>query len=224
MPELLASGLAAEESGFEALWTSEFERSPFVPLTALAQTTNIITLGTAIALAFVRSPMTTALTALDLAELAGPRLVLGLGTGVKRLNEDWHNARFGKPVAHLRETVEIIRRFWRDAHTEQAVEYEGEYERIRVRGYRRRHPAPIEPIPIYLAGVGPAATRLAAEIGDGWIGLELGSPAFLRAKILPSIEDGLRASGRRREDVTLIASACVCVNSDGRAARRQMAG
>src|SRR5690606_31230896 len=97
----------------EVLWASELHRSATVTAAALAQGTRRARVGTAIALAFTRSPMITALEALDIDELSGGRFILGLGSGVQRLNELWHNARFGKPVPHLRETVRNIRHFWR---------------------------------------------------------------------------------------------------------------
>src|SRR4030067_98621 len=81
---------AAEAAGFEALWTAEMVHDPFLPLAAVVSHTRRIQLGTSIALAFVRSPWVTALAALDMDLLSGGRFILGLGTGLQRLNERWH--------------------------------------------------------------------------------------------------------------------------------------
>ena len=81
---------AAERSGIARLWAPELYRSATVPLAVAAAATERIELGTGIALAFTRSPMVTALEALDLDELSGGRFVLGLGAGVRRLNQAWH--------------------------------------------------------------------------------------------------------------------------------------
>ena len=87
--------------------------------------------------------MTTALEALDLDELSGGRLVLGLGTGVQRLNEDWHHVHWGKPATHLRETVRNVRAFWADCTTGEPIDLDGEHEPMRIRGYQRPYPVAV---------------------------------------------------------------------------------
>src|SRR3569623_533892 len=85
---LLAAAHAIEAAGFETAWTAELHRSTFVPLAAVSTQTTRLQLGSGIALAFTRSPLILALSALDLDELSEGRFALGLGTGVKRLNEN----------------------------------------------------------------------------------------------------------------------------------------
>ncbi|MGH2812731.1 MAG: LLM class flavin-dependent oxidoreductase [Actinomycetota bacterium] len=222
--ELVKAGADAESAGFEKVWVSELHRSAFVPTAAIAQATSSVEVGTAIALAFVRSPLTIALSALDLDELSGGRFILGLGTGVRRLNEDWHHARFGQAAPHLRETVALVRRLVAEAHLGKPLEFEGEWERIRMRGFQR----PFEPararIPIYLAAVGEVMTRLAGEVGDGWLGHELGSSAYLTEHVIPNLDRGLRRAGRSREGLEVIPSACCVIDRDGRQAKRWAAG
>ena len=146
--------------------------------------------------------MVTALEALDLDELSDGRFVLGLGTGVQRLNEDWHNARVGqagRPTCARRSATSAPS--GQAARRGEPIELEGEYEPMRIRGYRRPYPVLRPEIPIYLAAMGPALTRLAGEIADGWISHELSSPEHLRAQILPELEAGLargRPDPRRR--------------------------
>ncbi|SEF68339.1 probable F420-dependent oxidoreductase, MSMEG_2256 family [Thermomonospora echinospora] len=224
LEEMVAAGRAAEEAGATTLWVPELHRSATVTAAALAQGTSAAKVGTAIALAFTRSPMTTALEALDLDELSGGRFVLGLGTGVKRLNEDWHNARWGRPVAHLRETVAAVRHFVAHAAEGEPMVVEGEYEPMRVRGYQRPFPQVRKEIPVYLAGMGPAMTKLAGQIGQGWISHELCSPAWLAERSLPPLLEGLAASGRDRSELDVVVSACCSVDTDLAAARRRSAG
>lgn len=225
LEELAAAARAAEEAGAEVVWVPELHRSATVSAAALAGATTTARVGTAIALAFTRSPMVTALEALDLDELSGGRFVLGLGSGVKRLNEDWHNARWGKPVGHLRETVRYLRHFWEHCGTGEPMILEGEHEPMRIVGYQRPFPVTRTRIPVYLAAVGPAMTRLAAEIGDGWISHELCSPAYLAGRILPEIEAGLaKAPGKKRGDLDLVVSAVCSVDEDPALARRRAAG
>lgn len=215
---------AAEGAGFSHAWVSELHRSAFVPATAIAHSTATIGVGTAIALAFVRSPMTTALSALDLDEISNGRFVLGLGSGVQRLNEAWHNARFGKPVPHLRETVAVIRRVVAEAHLGRTIEEAGEYEPITLRGYERPFPQVRERIPIYLAAVGEHMTRLTGEVADGWLGHELGSPAYTRERLVPNLDAGLARASRERKDLRVVASAVCVIDEDARQAKRWAAG
>ena len=222
--ELLSAAKAAEAGGFETAWFPELHRTAFMPAAAAAAVTSQISLGTGIALAFVRSPLTLALTALDLDEVAGGRFILGLGSGVARLNKDWHNAHFGRPVRHLRETVSIVRRVVATSHDDQPIEIDGVDERIRLRGYRRPFPPSHNEIPIYIGSMGPKMSRLAGEIADGWIALEIGSPWHFRSEILPQIETGLRETGRGRKSIKLVASGCCVVHPDSHEAKRRMAG
>src|SRR5690606_26522335 len=125
-------------------------RSATVTAAALAAATSTARVGTAIALAFTRSPMVTALEALDLDEMADGRFILGLGTGVQRLNEDWHNARWGKPVGHIREVVRNLRHFWETCASGDEITLDGEWEPMRIRGYERPFAPVRTDIPIYL--------------------------------------------------------------------------
>src|SRR5919202_1858763 len=89
--ELAASASLAEESGFDSAWATEFyDRSATIALAAMANATSAIQLGSAIAYAFGRTPLVLAAEARDLDELSGGRLTLGLGTGTKRMQRDWH--------------------------------------------------------------------------------------------------------------------------------------
>ncbi len=101
---------AAEEIGFDAVWSSETTHDPFLPGALIAEHTQRLHFGTAVAIAFARSPATIAYTAWDLAQASGGRFLLGLGTQVKAHVE----RRFGMPwpdsaVGKLREQIAAIR-------------------------------------------------------------------------------------------------------------------
>ncbi|GAA3203274.1 LLM class flavin-dependent oxidoreductase [Actinocorallia longicatena] len=214
--ELVDAAVRAERAGADTLWVSELHRSATVTAAAVAARTERARIGTAVALAFARSPLVTALEALDLDELSGGRLVLGLGSGVRRLIEDWHGQPFEGPVGRMRDTVEIIRLVVASAHTGEPLLHEGARRSLRMRGYRRPEPVRTR-IPVHLAAVGPAMTALAGEIADGWISHELGSPRYLAERIAP----GLAAAGRTPE---IVVSACCSIDPDPAAARRAAAG
>ncbi|WP_144121171.1 LLM class flavin-dependent oxidoreductase [Catellatospora sichuanensis] len=189
LAELTDAARRAEDAGAGVLWAPELHRSAPVTAAALSAATTRAGVGTGIALAFARSPMLTALSALDLDELSGGRFRLGLGTGVRRLIGDWHGMPFDPPVARLRDTVAIIRAVVAGAYTGEPIEHTGEAS-INVRGWRRPYRPVRERIPVYLAAMGPAMTALAGEIGDGWLSHELCPPAHLAEAILPMLRKG----------------------------------
>ncbi len=224
LAEVGEAARAAEDAGAEVVWLPELHRSATVSAAAVAHATRTAAVGTAVALAFTRSPMVTALEALDLDEISGGRLILGLGTGVQRLNQDWHHVDWAKPATQLRETVRNIRAFWAGCTTGEPIDLDGERAPMRIRGYQRPYPVTRSDIPIYLAAMGPVLTRLSGEIAEGWISHELTSPAFLREQIMPELLTGLERGGRPREALDVVTSTCVSVDADPAVARRRSAG
>src|SRR5512134_4111864 len=106
----VALGVRAEQAGFDGVYTIEFfNRHGYVPLAAIAQATRRVRLGTAIANAFTRSPLLHASAALDLDELSGGRMVLGLGSATRRMNEDWYGVPFSAPAERMHELVRLLR-------------------------------------------------------------------------------------------------------------------
>jgi probable F420-dependent oxidoreductase len=216
--------MKAEDAGFDILWNSELYRSIFVPLAALAPKTENIKLGAGIALAFVRSPLSIALTSLDMDEVSNGRFILGLGPGVRRLIESWHNAVYGAPAAHLREYVELVRLIMRKAHLGESIIYQGKYYDINIKNYKRVLAPVRNTIPIFLAGVGPLMCKTAGEVADGWMGHMLGSTRWFTERIQPNILTGLQKSGRNQSDFQFHPVLACAVDTDPQKARRALAG
>src|SRR6185437_3738677 len=131
--ELAEQASSAEAAGIDCVWTPELSRSSVTQATWLAAKTEKVDIGTGIAWAFTRSAFILAVSALDIDEMAGGRFRLGLGAGVKRLNETWHSVDYGKPAPHLRETIEATRLIMEKASTGEPIRYEGEYQDIDIR-------------------------------------------------------------------------------------------
>src|SRR5437762_14315543 len=112
-PELAEAARRAQEAGCASVWATEFyDRSATVALAAMAQATSTIELGSAIAYAFGRTPLVTAAEARDLDELWGGRLTLGLGTGTRRMQQDWHGLDGLPSAPRMEELVPLLRRLW----------------------------------------------------------------------------------------------------------------
>jgi len=101
----------AEAAGFDSVWTTEFfHQHGFVRLAAVAGATERVKVGTAIAYAFMRTPLLAASAAMDLDEISRGRMVLGLGSGTRNMNEKWYSVAFDAPPApRMREAVRLIR-------------------------------------------------------------------------------------------------------------------
>jgi probable F420-dependent oxidoreductase len=185
----------AEGAGFESVWAPEFHNhSGVLPLAAAALRTKTVELGTAIAWAFGRSPLLTAVSALDLDEMSEGRFILGLGTGTRRMRTDWLGAPDERPARRLRETVGAIRAVWAAAGA-GAAEYEGELVRLKVRPYGRAGQVR-SAIPIYLAAVNEGMSRTAGAVADGVVAHPMATVRYIDEVMRPAIAEGAAAEGR----------------------------
>lgn len=186
----------AERSGFATVWTNDFyTHGAFIPLAAIATGTSRIALGTGIAYAFARSPLVTALTARDLDELSAGRLVLGLGSGTKSMNERWHSLPFAHPAPRMRECVEAIRALWQLPKTGHA-RYQGRFYQVDLAVAEAVPPPLRDTIPIYVAGVNSRMVRTAGEVADGLVGHPLATVEYLRSVARPALKEGAALVGR----------------------------
>jgi probable F420-dependent oxidoreductase len=209
------SSRAAEEMGFDALWTSETRHDAFLPLAIAANETRRLELGTAIAVAFSRSPMEIAQTAWDLQDLSDGRLLLGLGTQVKAHVTRRYSMPFDRPVARLRDYVLALRAIWSSFQEEGPLDYRGEfYSHTLITPFF--NPGPIEhpEIPVSIAGVNTALARLAGELCDGFQVHPFHSPEYVRSVVLPAIAEGASEAGRDPKDVELTSSVFVVTGAD----------
>lgn len=195
---------SVEDLGFDGLWTSETGHNPFLPLTHAAGATSRINIGTAVAIAFPRSPMVTAQIAWDLAAQSKGRFLLGLGTQVKqhitkRFGMDWT-----PPVPRLREYIEAMRAIWASFQTGTPLRYLGEQYKLTLLTPFFSPGAISDPdIPIYIAGVNDGLCRLAGELCQGFHVHPFHTLRYLNDLIIPSIEQGAAKAGRSRSDVAL---------------------
>ena len=187
---------SVESLGFDGLWVAEAAHNPFLPLAHAALATERITLGTAIAVAFPRSPMIMAQTAWDLSEQSSGRFMLGLGTQIKPHITKRFSAKWGKPVQQLREYIQVLRSIWHSFHSGDAFEYCGEYYELSSRTLHRKPRAvPFHQIPLYIAGVNTDLAKLAGELCDGFHVHSFHTPRYLRDILLPAFCAGRVTSG-----------------------------
>ena len=205
---------AVEDYGFDGLWVAEAAHNPFLPLAHAALATERIAIGTAIAVAFPRSPLLMARTAWDLAEQSGGRFTLGLGTQIKPHITKRFSAKWGKPVQQLREYIVALRSIWGAFQTGDELSCQGEYYKVSLSAaIDRPRPMPFAEIPIYIAGVNTGLARLAGEVCEGFHVHSFHTPRYLREALLPAFEAG-RARGDLNQPLSLSCAVFVVTGED----------
>jgi coenzyme F420-dependent glucose-6-phosphate dehydrogenase len=222
--ELLRFGVLAEECGFDSVfvsdhlqpWRHDGGHAPFAMtwLGALGARTERITMGTSVLTPTFRyHPAIVAQAFATLGCLYPDRVVLGMGTG-ESMNEvplgiEWPEGK--ERFARFREAVRLIKQLW----TEERVSFEGEFYRTdKATIYDR----PEQPVPIYLAGSGPAATRYAGRVGDGYITTSGKAPELYTDTLLPAVREGAEKAGRTMGDLDMMIEVKVSFDHDRDAA------
>jgi probable F420-dependent oxidoreductase len=219
--ELAEAARFAEAAGFESVWATEFyDRSATVGLAAMAQATETIELGSAIAYAFGRTPVVLAAEARDLDELSGGRLTLGLGTGTKRMQRDWHGLDGEQPALRMEELVPLLRRLWR--LNEGPIEHAGRFYRLNVQPTAPPRPPLRAEIPVFMAGVNARMIEAAGAVADGLVGHPLFTPEYVREAARPALRRGAGRGGREAAP-PIAGYITTSVSEDRDAARRTAA-
>ena len=197
---IAAAAQRAEAIGFDGITMPEIANDPFMPLAFAALATERIQLGTAIAVAFARSPMMVANTAWDLQLNSRGRFGLGLGPQVKGHNERRFSVPWSAPVPRLREYIESLRAIWRCWELGESLSYEGEHYRFTLMTPEFSPPASgLPPIPVTIAAVGQDMLRLAGRVCDGVRLHGFCTRRYLEEVALPRVQDGLERGGRDRK-------------------------
>jgi probable F420-dependent oxidoreductase len=190
-----------EDLGYDGLITAETSHDPFLPLVIAAANTSRIEIGTGIAVAFGRSPMTLANTAWDLNLYSEGRMMLGLGSQIqphitKRFSMPWSH-----PAPRMRELVLAMRAIWSSWQDGTKLDFRGDfYTHTLMTPFFNPGPNPYGPPKVLLAAVGEKMTEVAGEVCDGIIIHGFTTERYVREVTMPAIERGLAKAGRARSD------------------------
>jgi probable F420-dependent oxidoreductase len=190
----------AEDFGYDGVWVPETSRDPFLPLLLAAEHTERLEIGTSIAVAFARSPMTLANTAYDLTQFSKGRFILGLGSQIKPHITKRFSMEWSKPAARMRELVLAMHAIWDSWMTGSKLDFRGDfYTHTLMTPFF--NPGPHEHgLPrVFLAGVGPLMTEVAGEVCDGFFCHGFTTERYLREVTLPALEEGRRKAGKTME-------------------------
>ena len=190
-----------EDFGFDGIFTAETGHDPFFPLLFAAKATTRPELGTAIAVAFARNPMTVAILANDLQLYSKGRFVLGLGSQIKAHITRRFSMPWSKPAARMREFIQAMRAIWDCWNEGKKLDFKGEfYTHTLMTPFFSPGRNPYGPPRVALAGVGPLMTEVAAEVCDGFIMHGFTTREYFLSVTLPAIEKGLAKAGKSRAD------------------------
>lgn len=203
----------AEAIGFDAIWTAETQHEAFLPLPLIAEHTNRIQFGTAIAVAFARSPMILAYTAWDLSAQSRGRFILGLGTQVKTHIERRFGMTWEAPAPKLREMIRALRAIWDGWQNGTPLNFRGEFYKLTLMTpFFSPGPIDLPHIPIFIAGVNTQLCQLAGELADGFHVHPNHTVKYLHDVVLPGIESGAAKAGRSRAELQLSGTVFVICN------------
>jgi probable F420-dependent oxidoreductase len=211
-PEHAATAaIEAADMGYDGFFTAETQYDPFFPITHAAAAAPDLELGTAIAVAFPRSPTVMAMTAWDLARQSDGRFLLGLGTQVRghvvrRFSALWA----GKPASQLREYIEAMRAVWDSWQNGTPLDYSGEFYKLSLMT-PFFNPGPIRhpDVPVYIAGVGPYLSALAGEMCDGFHVHPFHTIPYLDQLVLPNMGEAATRAERSLDDVDVVTTVFV---------------
>jgi alkanesulfonate monooxygenase SsuD/methylene tetrahydromethanopterin reductase-like flavin-dependent oxidoreductase (luciferase family) len=213
VPDLVDLARRGEASGVDAVYVPESWRSGFVPVAAIAAATERVRVGAYVLNAHARTPLAAGMSAIDLDQQSGGRFVLAVGSGNHVMNEDGHGVTVHRPLAKMRDYVEVLRRVT-STRVGSPVTYEG--PRHSIRGWRPQAEPVRDSMPVLLAATAPRMMDLAAEVADG---IALGS--LQSVDFLADVRDRARKASPRGEAFTVHCAAFVAADPDSDVARQR---
>lgn len=204
-----------ESRGYDGCWTGEIDHDPFLPLVLAAEHTSNMRLGTSIAVAFARSPMTVAHLGWDLQAYSRGRFILGLGTQIRPHIEK----RFGMPWSHparrMREYILALHAIWSCWRDGTRLRFEGEFYTHKIMTPMFTPEPSGEAFPkVFVAAVGGAMTEMCGEVADGLLAHAFTTRRYLDEVTLPALRRGLERSGRQRDALELSCPVLLVTGAD----------
>lgn len=195
-----------ERQGYDGCWTGEINHDPFLPLLLAAEHTTALEIGTSIAVAFARNPMTVANLAWDLQDYSRGRFILGLGTQI----EPHIRRRFSMPWSHparrMQEFIAALRAIWTAWHDGTPLSFEGDfYTHTLMTPMFTPEPSDYPMPKVFVSAVGEVMTQMCGESADGLLLHAFTTKRYLDEVTIPALMRGVTRAGRKRADVVVTA-------------------
>ena len=215
LADIAKAASTLERRGYDCCWTAEINHDPFLPLVLAAEHTTRIELGTSIAVAFARNPMTVANVGWDLQAYSHGRFLLGLGSQVQAHIEKRFSMPWSQPVPRMREFILALHEIWSCWRDGTKLGFEGDF-------YTHKLMTPMftpEPQPyafpkIFVAAVGEAMTEMCGEVADGLLAHAFTTKRYFEEVTTPALLRGMQRSGRQRSEFQLSAPIFVVTGND----------
>jgi probable F420-dependent oxidoreductase len=202
--EMPSAARELEELGYDGVFTAETSHDPFLPITLAALETERIELGTGIAVAFARNPMSTAVVANDLQLYTEGRFILGLGSQIKPHIEKRFSMAWSHPADRMREFILAMRAIWATWNEGAKLDFRGDfYRHTLMTPFFNPGPNPYGTPKVFLAAVGERMTEVAGEAADGILLHGFTTERYVREVTLPALERGWARAGKQRGDFEL---------------------
>jgi probable F420-dependent oxidoreductase len=202
--EMPAAARELEELGYDGVFTAETSHDPFLPITLAALETERIELGTGIAVAFARNPMSTAVIANDLQLYTEGRFILGLGSQIKPHIEKRFSMPWSHPADRMREFILAMRAIWATWNEGEKLDFRGDfYRHTLMTPFFNPGPNPYGTPKVFLAAVGERMTEVAGEAADGILLHGFTTERYVREVTLPALERGWARTRKQRGDFEL---------------------
>lgn len=214
--EIGAHAARAEAMGFDGLQVPDAIHDGLLLSAIALNATGALIVGTAVLVAFARSPMVTAIAAWDLQQMSAGRFEVGLGTQIKPNIEKRYAARWDSPVPQLREYVQAMKAIFHSFQTGDRLNFEGEhYSLTKLQPFFNPGPIEYPDIPILCGAVGPAMTKMVGRIADGMITHPTNSPPeYIRKVCLPRLQEGFERGQRDAVDFKLVLGPLTATGKD----------
>ncbi|EIV90772.1 LLM class F420-dependent oxidoreductase [Frankia sp. QA3] len=201
-----ASAARIEKEGYAGLWVGETRHDPFLQTLQATNATSTANVGTSIAIAFARTPMTLAYLGYDLAQYSEGRFILGLGSQIKPHIEKRFSMTWSHPAARMRELVLATRAIWDAWQNGTKLAFRGDfYTHTLMTPFFSPEPHSYGPPPVYLAGVGEGMTEVAGEVADGFFVHPFSTKKYLEEVTVPALLRGRAKAGKADLDGFAIA-------------------
>jgi probable F420-dependent oxidoreductase len=205
----------AEERGYDGWFVGETAHDPLLACVVAGQASERLQVGTAITVAFPRSPMHVAYAAHDLQALTGGRFVLGLGSQIKPHIEKRFSAPWSRPAARMREYVLALRAIWHAWEHGERLRFEGElYRHTLMTPFFTPPDHGFGPPAVWVAAVGPRMTEITGEVADGLLCHGFTTDRYLTEVTLPTLTAGAEQAGRSRDDLEVALPVFVVTGRD----------
>ena len=205
----------AESMGYDGLTADETNHDPFLPLLLAAGATSRVTLETRVAIAFPRSPMVVAYTAMDLHNFSGGRFRLGLGTQVKGHNQRRFSVKWESPGPRLREYVQSLHAIWDNWQEGKKLDFHGRFYQFNLMPpVFSPGVGPAGKPPVFISAVNPYNCRVAGEVCEGLALHNITTAEYVSRVIRPNIARGAEGVGRAPDDIIVNGSGFVITGPD----------